>query len=132
MPGLLDGFPSSSNLNAQGEEQLLVTGKVYSNNYRFLGKVRVKGKDEAVKIFDFYGGDVDRTYQLKNKTRVAFEEALQYYYNRKFGKAADLFKEIAQAFPEDVATEYYMEKSIQFVIDGVDAEWNGVEEMMIK
>ena len=69
-----------------------------NETYRFLGKVKVKGKDNAIKIFDCYDGDPKHIHQLKSKTRADFERALQFYYNRKFGKAADLFKIIDAKF----------------------------------
>ena len=129
--GLLDDFPSSSNLNA--DEKLLDNGKLSNNkNYRFLGKVKVKGKNQTLKIYDFFAGDASNIAQLKTATKADFEKAIHFYFDRKFGKAADLFKGIYKRFPEDVATEYYLTNAVKYVVDGVDPNWSGVEEMVNK
>ena len=129
--GLLDDFPSSSNLKFD-DEKLLDDGKSSSNAYRFLGKVKVKGKNQTLKIYDFFEGDAPNIRQLKVDTKADFEQAIHFYFDRKFGKAADLLKKINQQFPEDVATEYYLTKAVKYVVDGVDADWSGVEEMVNK
>ena len=37
-----------------------------------------------------------------------------------------------EEYPGDVATKYYMKKSVKYVIDGVGENWSGVEEMVSK
>jgi class 3 adenylate cyclase len=103
-----------------------------SGSYRFLGKVKVKGKDQVLKIYDFYDGQTNDIRRLKSETKVHFEKGLQFYYDQEFGKAADLFKVILEKYPGDNATQYYMEKSVKYIIDGVDEKWSGAEEMVSK
>ena len=74
--------------------------------YRYLGMVKVKGKDMALKIYDFYEGDGDLQKELKDKTKLRFEDGIQYYFNRKFGKAADCFKGVLSQNAEDKAAQY--------------------------
>lgn len=101
-------------------------------DYRFLGKVKVKGKEGVLKIYDFYDGETEEVRHLKSKTKALFEKALQLYYDRDFGKAADVFKIILEKYPGDVATSYYMGKSVKYIIDGVEETWSGVEEIVSK
>ena len=82
-------------------------------NFRFLGKVKVKGKENVLKIYDFYDGETEEIRQLKSSTKPLFEKALGLYYNQEFGKAADLFKFIIEKYPSDVVTNYYMDKSVR-------------------
>lgn len=103
-----------------------------AGDYRFLGKVKVKGKDKVLKIYEFYDGHVEEIRRLKSETKVYFEQALEYYYEREFGKAADLYKVILEKYPEDIATKYYMDKAVKYVLEGVEENWNGVEEMVSK
>lgn len=104
----------------------------FLKEYRYLGKVKVKGKDQTLKIYDFYGGDSEYFRQMKSATKVSFERAIHFYYHRKFGKAADILKVIAKKFPEDIAIEYYLGKAVEFTIKGVAPDWSGVEEMVSK
>ena len=101
-------------------------------NYRFLGKVKVKGKEKVLKIYDFYDGETEDIRRLKTDTKILFEKGLQLYYDQKFGKAADVFKVILEKYPSDVATNYYMDKSVKYIVDGVDEKWSGVELMVNK
>ncbi len=101
-------------------------------DYRFLGKVKVKGKERVLKIYDFYDGQTDDIRRLKSETKAHFEKALQFYFDQEFGKAADLLKGILEKYPGDIATKYYIDKSVKYIIDGVDEKWSGVEEMVSK
>ncbi len=100
--------------------------------YRYLGKVKVKGREKALKIYDLYEGEIPTIRQLKAKTRPVFEKGIQLYFNKKFGKAADCFKEVLRDYPKDKAAQYYLDKSVNFIVHGVTENWSGVEEMVMK
>ena len=132
---LLDDFPSSSNLDSKEKAKLLDNGKISSNMdyaYRFLGKVKVKGKKVALNIYDFYDGDPVDIQQLKTATKADFEKALHLYFDKEFGKAADLLKVVLDKYPADKAAQYYFDKAVQYVTVGVGETWSGVEEMVSK
>lgn len=123
------------NLEQGKEEKLQVDRKSIGNTtytYRFLGKVKVKGKDKALTIYDFYDGDPINILQLKTQTKNDFEKALHFYFDKDFGKAADLLKIVLEQYPEDKAAKYYFDKALQFVINGVEENWSGVEKMVSK
>ena len=103
-----------------------------SLNHRFLGKVQVKGKNKALKIYDFYGGDTPSTQQLKTKTKATFEQGIQHYFDRQFGKAAECFKQVLAENEVDIAAQFYLDKAVQYIVDGVRDNWSGVEEMVAK
>ena len=133
MAGLLDDFPSSSKLSV--DSKLLDNGKLSSNRdfaYRYLGKVKVKGKDKAIKIYDLYEGETVSIRELKAQTKVLFEEGINHYFNRQFGKAAECFKQVLLINENDKAAQYYLDKSVSYIVNGVEEEWNGVEEMVMK
>ena len=132
---LLDDFPSSSNLDSKEKAKLLDNGKLSSNRdytYRFLGKVKVKGKKVALNIYDFYDGDPEEIRELKTTTKADFEKALHLYFDKEFGKAADLLKVVLDKYPTDKAAQYYFDKAVAYVTAGVGETWSGVEEMVSK
>ena len=100
--------------------------------HRYLGKVRVKGKDEAVKIYDLYEGESVAIRQLKTRTQNAFEKGLTHYYQKEFGKAAEQFKSVLQINAQDRAAKYYLDKAVGYIVNDVPEDWRGVEEMVIK
>lgn len=87
--------------------------------YRYLGKVKVKGKDKALKIFDLYEGDSIALRELKAQTKPHFEKGITLYFNKQFGKASECFKQVLEANETDKVTQYYLDKSIPYILNGV-------------
>ena len=79
-------------------------------NYRFLGKVRVKGKDEPVSIFEFFDEDDRETRTVKVVTREDFERGVMQLHDRDFLAAKDTFEAVKRAAPEDRAVHYYLSR----------------------
>ncbi len=63
---------------------------------------------------------------------MAFEHALQLYIDGQLGRAAEAFRAVLDEFPSDVASNYYLDKSVKFIISGTQESWSGVEEMVSK
>jgi len=72
-------------------------------SYRFLDKVKVKGKKLAVAIFEICNGDPEMLRELKMKTKTKFEEAVFLYHHQEFAAAREMFKEVLQTNPQDQA-----------------------------
>jgi len=83
------------------EETLIKINDPTLYNYRFLDVVKVKGKKEAVYIFEIIDGDPEDIRELKNKTKDSFNQAIQHYKNKEFQDALKLFKEVYSINPED-------------------------------
>ncbi|MBE9226042.1 GAF domain-containing protein [Phormidium sp. LEGE 05292] len=97
-----------------------------------LDKIRVKGKQEAVKIYRLIS---DRSQPLDPET-----QQFLYYYNlgresflnRKFYQAIAEF-EIAQKFqPDDPALNIHLERAKTYLSQPPAKEWDGVHEMTTK
>ena len=100
--------------------------------YRYLGKVKVKGKDKAIKIYDLYEGETVTVRELKAQTKLQFEQGIDHYFSRQFGKAAESFKQVLAVHEGDKAAVYYLDKSVGNIVNGVAEDWSGVEEMAMK
>ena len=101
-------------------------------NSRFLGKVMVKGKQESVSVYEIYDGDPEEVIELKIKTKSDFEQGLSNYFAKEFADAVGLFKKIINVNPSDKTAQLYLERSAQFVVQGVPQDWQGIETMEIK
>ena len=77
-------------------------------NYRFLGKVRVKGKDQPVSIFEFFDLDEKEIRTVKVVTREDFERGVMQLHEREFQEARNSFEAVKRAAPEDRAADYYL------------------------
>ncbi|MFQ5630159.1 MAG: ATP-binding protein, partial [bacterium] len=96
---------------------------------RFLGKIQVKGKQAPVSVFEIFDGDPERTIDLKLKTKADFERGLAFYLAKEFAEASVCFNKVLQKNPEDKTTKLYLERSAQFMVQGVPDGWEGVEAM---
>ena len=98
-------------------------------HHRFLGKVQVKGKQESVSVFEIYDGDPEEIIKLKLETKDDFEMGLISYFERQFAESVGLFKKVLDINPDDKTARLYLERSAQFVVQGVDKDWEGIEIM---
>ena len=118
---------------------IIVSGESVKNstdlnayNYRYLGKVQVKGKTQVKDIYEFFDGDAPPIQAKKLEINEIYEEAIQAYFNLDFTTATQKFAEALTIFPEDFASSYYFDKSKSYLVEGVPSDWTGVETMTSK
>lgn len=97
-------------------------------NYRLLGLIRVIGKHETIKVYDFYDADPKKELELKKKYAKDFEKALDAYLKKSFKQAIKLFNKIIKGNPHDTAASIYLEKSLEYE-KKKPSGWDGVFEM---
>jgi adenylate cyclase len=93
---------------------ILITEETFKNiqdplgfQYRFLGRVKVKGKSECSSIFEVFGGETEELRQRKLATQRDFEQGLVAYLLRDFPHARAYFADVLRANKEDRAAFYY-------------------------
>jgi two-component system sensor histidine kinase ChiS len=99
-------------------------------NHRFIDKARVKGKEDAVTVYEIFDGDPEPSIGLKKETKASFEEGLRLYYDRNFAEASVQFNQVVQKNPEDKAARIYLKRSATYMVQGVPEDWNGVETLL--
>lgn len=109
------------------EDTLIKLNDPSQYNYRFLDIVKVKGKKEAVYIFEILDGEPEKIKQLKIKTKDLFSNALQLYKNGEFKKAEKYFKETYEIDKFDKAAAIYIERCNNLIKYGVPKNWDGIE-----
>ncbi|MCB9277069.1 MAG: response regulator [Lewinellaceae bacterium] len=101
----------------------------YSLQLRFLGRVQVKGKKEAIGLYECFGGDSPDIAGKKQETLEQFETGLQYYFDKKFAQAAVVFEKILELNPRDQTVRLFLNKAAAYITQGVPEGWTGVERM---
>jgi class 3 adenylate cyclase len=96
-------------------------------NYRFLDRVKVKGKNRAVAVFEVFDGEEENLQNLKIQTRTKFEQAVLLYAQQEFTQARQKFQEILQINPQDRAAMLYISRCEKYQQYGVPQEWEGIE-----
>jgi two-component system sensor histidine kinase ChiS len=96
-------------------------------NYRFVDRVTVKGKRNAVSVFEVYDTETEQSIVLKQQTAEVFQEALNFYYQQKFVAAQKIFQNILQINPDDRVAMLYFKRSRKYRMYGAPDGWSGVE-----
>ncbi len=99
---------------------------------RYLGKVQVKGKQQALKIHECFDGDLSESIYYKSQYQVDFKSALQNFHDQKFTYAVATLSQIVTKNPDDRTACLFFSKANQLMIQGADKNWTGVETMMVK
>ncbi len=79
-------------------------------NYRFLGRVKVKGKSQPVDVFDVFEGASETMIHLKQQTRTDFERGVALYVEKNFVEAQQVFQQILQKNECDRVVQLYIER----------------------
>jgi hypothetical protein len=93
---------------------------------RTIGRVMVKGKSEAVTVYEVLDGDPPDLLALKQQTLDDFERGVGLYHDQKFVLAKDTFGQILDKNPQDRPAEMYMDLCVRYLEDGVTEGWDGV------
>ncbi len=97
---------------------------------RTLGLIQVKGKKQAVRVFEVmgeHGTGVSTVYPLK--WIALYEKGFEAYLARKFKDAEECFKETLREAPEDFCSQAYIEECEEYIKDPPPEDWNGVYVM---
>lgn len=78
--------------------------------YRFLGKVFVKGKSISVTIYDVYSYDALEIIDKKNQIKHEFEKGVFFFEENNYDHARIAFENCLNIFAEDKAAKYYLNK----------------------
>ncbi len=109
------------------EETLVKLSDPTHYNYRFLDVVKVKGKMEAVYIFEIIDGDPEDIKELKIKSKDLFVQAIQNYRDKEFQTALKQFKQVAKINPMDQTALLYIGRCQKFIDIGIPDDWDGIE-----
>ncbi|MDO5981234.1 tetratricopeptide repeat protein [Flavivirga spongiicola] len=101
-------------------------------NFRYLGKVKVKGKNNSIAIYECFDGDHTESIILKTKTLKHFEKGLSHFYNKEFPKASAAFDTVLTKNPNDHVAKYFVTKSAEYTISGTPKDWDMVNKMETK
>lgn len=108
---------------------LLRISNTKNYNFRFVGKIQVKGKNNAISVYEILDGEKVEMLKLKLKTKQDFEKGLTFYQTKKFAEASVQFNRVLEFNPDDKATRLYFERCAQLMVHGVPDNWDGVEIM---
>ncbi len=90
--------------------------------YRFIGKVRVKGKDAPVSVFEIFDGLPEELFERKMKSNTFFEQGMMAYYQKDYSQGVFYFKRALESVPDDGASRFYLETCLRKAMSPKSAE----------
>jgi class 3 adenylate cyclase len=114
------------------EDTLIKLNDPSQYQFRFLDVVKVKGKKEAVYIFEIIDGESEIIKNLKLSTKEDYNKALQAYKKKEFKNALRLLQSIEAVNPKDKTIKIYLDRCSHYLEKGVPEFWDGVESFDLK
>lgn len=114
------------------EDTLIKLNDPSQYQFRFMDVVKVKGKKEAIYIFEIIDGEPENIRNLKIKTKDDYNKALQAYKKKEFKDSLKLLQNIQAVNPDDKALKIYIERCSYYIEKGVPEFWDGVESFDLK
>jgi two-component system sensor histidine kinase ChiS len=95
------------------ERTFMQLGDAGKYKYRFIGKVRVKGKDAPVSVFEIFDGLPDELFERKMRANTFFEQGMLAYYQKDYSQGVFYFKRALEDVHEDGAARFYLETCLR-------------------
>jgi len=141
-----DAFSDHVNLTSRVEGltkfygvSLIITSETYRQladpgkyRIRFLDKVQVKGKTEALDLYEIYDADLSEQLELKQHTQQDYNEALELYYQQQFADTQRKLFQVLQKNPADKVAWHHLINATQAMEQGISKGWSGVTVMTEK
>jgi hypothetical protein len=94
--------------------------------------VKVKGKRNAVYIFELLDGEPEMARKLKIQTKDLFGSGVQLYKKQDFEKSMYKFMEILKINENDLAAKLYIQRCKRYMEQGLPSDWDGAEAIDYK
>lgn len=127
LEGLTKLFDSRVIISSHVKSEL---SSVNDLHFRYLGKSRVKGKNNVLDVYGIIEGDDEKIMELELKSADAFEAGINNFYKKNFTNASVNFNEVLKINPKDKAASIFLKRSAHLMITGVPDNWSGVDEGM--
>jgi class 3 adenylate cyclase len=101
-------------------------------SFRYLGPVQVKGKNQAIELYECIDGDSSSLLSHKLGTLSKFDKAMQMYFNKEFAMAAVNFQQIYKLNTLDQTSKLFLNKSAHLITQEIEDNWKGVELVTTK
>lgn len=100
--------------------RILISGNTYAaleqpENYefRYIGRVNVKGKHELIEVYECIDGDPAEEYEMKKDAKDEFAKGVSAYYEQRYEESIDLMEKIIQENPLDKVAQYFHQKNLE-------------------
>lgn len=114
------------------EETLRGLQQPVAYRMRYLGKVRVKGRQTPLGLYEVYEGLTEDVAGRKDASKEAFERGIELYTRGDFAGAQQAFSAVLEIDPDDRTARYYLERCLEWADRIAPTPWDGVIVMADK
>ncbi len=100
-------------------------------NFRYLGRVQLKGKKELISVYECFDGDAPGLIEFKKQMLPQFNRGLDHFFAKDFERAATVFQQILDSNSSDLVCRFFFGRASKYAKSGVAESWNGVEMVKI-
>jgi len=118
---------------------ILITGRCKENlthpeefDFRYLGPVKVKGKQKPIDIYECINGDNSNLLKHKLDTLKSFDNGMELYFKKEFAMAAVTFQQIVKLNGNDHTAKLLLNRSAHLITQKIGDDWKGVESISTK
>ena len=133
-----DAYSDNVNLTARLEGltkfygvSMLISGQTLEHlsnpdqyQIRFLDQAIVKGRNEAIAVYEVLDAEIEEICNLKLQTQANFEQGIGCYRDRALTDAKACFERVLAVNPLDKTAELYLERVERLLEHGVPENWN--------
>lgn len=123
LEGLTKFYNASIVISAQTHQFIKTDPKFY---WRELDYIQVKGKEEAMHIYEVFNADPKPIFELKRKIRLRYQAAIKHYRSQQWQQAKALFEECLSIFPDDKVSQLYLQRTLECIQNPPDEHWTGI------
>ena len=125
LEGLTKIFDNNIIISAETVSQLKDRDQYH---FRYLGKSRIKGKNNVLDVYGVIEGSDEFEVELAKSSAASFEAGIKDFYVRNFTRASVHFNEVLKSNPKDMAANIFLKRAAHLMVTGVPDDWSGVDE----
>lgn len=91
---------------------------------RFLDRAIVKGRNEAIAVYEVLDAESEEICHLKLQTQADFKQGIEYYRDRAVKDAKACFEQVLAVNPSDKTAKLYLERVEGLLEHGIPENWN--------
>lgn len=95
---------------AVSEETVAEVKREGSFSFRFLDRVKVKGKMKAVSIYEILDGDEQESKTAKLETKEIYDKAVKLFHEKMYRESKEHFDQVIKVNPSDKVTSLYLKR----------------------
>nr|CRH04771.1 Putative serine/threonine kinase with two-component sensor domain [Candidatus Magnetococcus massalia] len=96
---------------------------------RLVDCVAVKGKSQAIKLYEVLDGESAQRRNAKEATKSQLDAAMQAYYARDFTQAYELFIDAKAQDPDDCVLSLFTQRTQRYLKEPPPHDWQGFEKL---